>query len=225
MKNDLVPDVSQYLVSNDLAYFDYMEPFSENLCDNAMKNPPKIFIVPKSKDDRNETDDNKFDESFNDNSTVEATSVEDVQDPESRDDVRSTSCTGTDDYEEVFCNSLQRSQPYTSSTAIDSNDEKSSLLSSKRSKTASLDLCSSRESVVSAGVKCDRVLSFSKTSFKLSEVIEGSLCEVTAPTRMILLIEKISGVDLTVPKEEMHNDIMQAQCSKLPRLDSVSTGE
>lgn len=57
-----------------------------------------------------------------------------------------------------------------------------------------------------------------------NEVIEGILCNVTGPTRMILLIVKIGGVDITLSKDEMQVAMLN-ECTMLPALDKIIPGK
>lgn len=243
MKNDYVPDVCQYMVNNQLVYYTHMEELHDAICDtNETNNNSRdngSIIVAES------TQHALSNETFNDEQSMELDSVDDhyeavgvqsvsCDEVEVLDDnkcevinTQSTSLAGIDvedDEEVVYCNS-----PNTLCVNVlnsDSNDRKSSSSHTKRSEKMSPCRRSSEdESTVPVNVHSDRVLSFSKTSFEFNEVIEGSLCEIITPTRMTLLIEKISGVSLSASKEQMHNDLMLMKCARLPELNDVVTGE
>jgi len=49
-------------------------------------------------------------------------------------------------------------------------------------------------------------------------VAEGSMCRVTGPTSLTLVITKISGVDLSVAKDKMYRAMLD-KCGALPPLD------
>lgn len=54
-------------------------------------------------------------------------------------------------------------------------------------------------------------------------VAEGSLCRITGPTSLTLVITKIGGVDLSLVKDKMYQAMLD-KCSALPPLDHVIPG-
>jgi len=64
---------------------------------------------------------------------------------------------------------------------------------------------------------------YSKFCLEPNEVAEGSMCRITGPTSLTLVITKISGVDLSVAKDKMYQAMLD-KCSALPPLDHIIPG-
>lgn len=55
-------------------------------------------------------------------------------------------------------------------------------------------------------------------------VVEGTLCNVMEPTKILILVEKIDGVSINSLKDSMSNKLIE-KCSKLPILDKIIPGK
>lgn len=64
---------------------------------------------------------------------------------------------------------------------------------------------------------------FSKFCMR-NKVVEGMLCGVVEPTILTLVIEKISGFNVTLMKDKMHT-MMFKKCSHLPALENIIPGK
>lgn len=69
----------------------------------------------------------------------------------------------------------------------------------------------------------DEESGFLKFCLEPKEVIEGTMCRITGPTSLTLVITKIGGVDLSVAKDNMCK-VMQEKCNALPPLDRIIPG-
>jgi len=64
---------------------------------------------------------------------------------------------------------------------------------------------------------------YSKFCLEPNEVVEGTMCRITGPTSLTLVITKIGGVDLSVAKNNMHK-VISDKCSTLPPLNHIIPG-
>ncbi|XP_029343661.1 uncharacterized protein LOC100158953 [Acyrthosiphon pisum] len=64
---------------------------------------------------------------------------------------------------------------------------------------------------------------YSKFCLERNEVVEGTMCRITGPTSLTLVITKIGGVDLIVAKNNMHK-VMSDKCSTLPPPNHIKPG-
>ncbi|KAE9534553.1 hypothetical protein AGLY_008643 [Aphis glycines] len=64
---------------------------------------------------------------------------------------------------------------------------------------------------------------YSKFCLEANEVFEGTMCRITGPTSLMLVITKIGGADLSVTKNRMYNE-MYNKCGTLPPLDHIVPG-
>lgn len=64
---------------------------------------------------------------------------------------------------------------------------------------------------------------YSKFCLEANVVFEGTVCRITGPTSLMLVITKIGGADLSVSKERMYNE-MYNKCGTLPPLDHIVPG-
>lgn len=64
---------------------------------------------------------------------------------------------------------------------------------------------------------------YSKFCLERNEVVEGTMSRITGPTSLTLVIMKIGGVDLSVAKNKMHNE-MSDKCSTLLPLNHIIPG-
>lgn len=58
----------------------------------------------------------------------------------------------------------------------------------------------------------------------LNETVEGTMCSVIGPTKLTLMITKIDGVNITLAKDDMHNNML-IKCGGLPALKKIVPGE
>lgn len=64
---------------------------------------------------------------------------------------------------------------------------------------------------------------YSKFCLEANEVFEGTMCRITGPTSLRLVITKMGGADLSVTKDRMFNE-MYNKCGTLPPLDHTVPG-
>jgi len=64
---------------------------------------------------------------------------------------------------------------------------------------------------------------YSKFCLERNEVFEGTMCRVTGPTSLTLMITKIGGVDLSDSKNNMHK-VISEKCSTLPQPNHIIPG-
>lgn len=81
-----------------------------------------------------------------------------------------------------------------------------------------------RESVDQNTYEVDNESSFMKFCLNSNEVIEGTLCNVTGPTLMTLMIIKIGGIDITLSKDEMQT-VMFKECAMLQTINTILPGK
>lgn len=295
MQNDTFQDVCQYMVTNNYAYFSYMDVFNINLLDNMQETD----IDAPQKDDLQSCNDNNtsVNKPYNCSSTTLAVACSgDGNYEESKNSIQGSE---VDNYseEEIDCNLI--STTFTklkhfhnkvdhvhSGAIVETNSDgyyqqinRQSILnretehfygddtvsSVKSAMCPKTDNCveskhvnpyvqqstltmESDDSSVKRKTWCatyvrvkhlsdssknsddgktlsTTTMNYSRINFKFNDVIEGTLCEVVASTRMTLLIKKINNVDLSISKDNMHNTIMSMHCDKLPNINEILPSE
>jgi len=69
----------------------------------------------------------------------------------------------------------------------------------------------------------DEECGYSKFCLGHNETVEGTVCRVSGPTSLTLMIMKIGGVDLSASKDKMYN-VMYNKCGALPPIDRIVPG-
>lgn len=299
MKNDIVPDVCQLMVTNHYAYYSYMDILNLNLIDNIQE---MDINAPQKDNSQSSNDNNKIVNKpyYCNNTSLAVASTDGDSYEENENNIQGSE---EDDYneEEIDCNSISATftklnyfdnkESHVHSAAIVetnndgiidgnhkqinrqnilnketehfySNDNVSSVQNVAYSKTDNCvegentnhyiqqstlttesDDSKVKQKIWSAMyVKAKHLsdtsknsndketlssttLDYSRINFKFNDVIEGTLGEVVASTRMKLLIEKINDVDLSNSKDKMYYTIMSMQCDKLPEINEIVPSE
>lgn len=293
MQNDTILDVCQYMVTNDYAYYSYMDVFNFNFMDIVQE----MDTDAPQKDDYQSCNDNNTstNEPYHCSSMSSAVaSSGGGSSEESKNNNIQDSEVDNDSEEEINCNLINAAFPKLKHVhneeshvhlAVETNSDgyhqqinRQSILnretehfygdnnasSVKNAAHSETDDCVEDENVnryvqqstlstesddssvkhntwsamyrkvkhpVSSKNSDDgKILStttmdYSRINFKCNDVIEGTLSEVVASTRMTLLVEKINNVDLSIFKDNMYHIIMSMQCDKLPKINEIVPSE
>lgn len=199
-------DVCQYLVTNKLAHFEYI---------------PTSIIELADMDEEKEDDatDNNY---YNDDDGGEFYD----EGGQTYDDVGKTNDNGEQAYNNIGETNSDDEQTYnnieeTNSVSESTYDNRSMAGHSVDDKPwNSVDALSSALSVI---LDEEEESGYSKFCLEANEVFEGTMCRITGPTSLRLVITKMGDADLSVTKDRMYNE-MYNKCGTLPPLDPIVPG-
>lgn len=223
MKSNDQSDICQYLVSNNHAYFASID-----------KSKLQFFDYPISSDtaesyDSTESNDNLFEhlslrseELYNSNgncmNSMQSSNTNNIDHEEMNNKILQNS---NADVKKKIIRSTEISKISAYNHNVPVNMEENNEKYMSESHTNDLDYESDTDNVDNVKEKKD---SYSKFCLESSDETEGILCTVTEPTRMTLMITKISGVCLSKSKDEMHR-IMFEKCPELPVINQITPGK
>uniref|UniRef100_A0A2S2NKN9 RING finger protein n=2 Tax=Schizaphis graminum TaxID=13262 RepID=A0A2S2NKN9_SCHGA len=216
-------EVCQYLVTNKIAYFEYVSPSNlelvdtdeENIVDASEKNYYYDNNVEIYNDGDVETYSDGNGQTFNDSRQTcddgEQTYYNGGQicydgDEQTCDNGEQTCDNGEqtyDEYESTYDNGMMTAY------SVDDDERRSSVGATQNASATMPD--DGEES------------GYPKFCLEVNEIVEGTMCRVTGPTSLTLMITKIGGVDLSVVKDQMYN-IIYDKCGTLPPLDPIVPG-
>jgi len=207
-------EVCQYLVTNKIAYFEYVSPSNLELVDTDEEN----YYYDNDVEIYNDGDVETYDNGNGQTHCVSDGQTYDDGDEQTFNDSRLI----WDDGEQTFNDSRlicdDGGQTY---------DEYESTYDNGMMAAYSVD-DERRRSVGAQNASAtmpddDEESGYSKFCLEVNEVIEGTMCRVTGPTSLTLMITKIGGADLSVAKDQMYN-IIYDKCGTLPPLDHIIPG-
>jgi hypothetical protein len=179
-------EVCQYLVTNKIAYFEYVSPSNLELVDTDEENigdaSEKNYYYDNDVEIYNDGDVETYD-----NRNGQTHCVSDGQ--------------TYDEYESTYDNGMM--------AAYSVNDERRKSVGAQNASVTIPD--------------DDEESGYSKFCLEVNEVIEGTMCRITGPTSLTLMITKSGGADLSVAKDQMYN-IIYDKCGALPPLDHIVPG-
>lgn len=242
MKNDLQPDICQYLVSSKQAFFNYVDANYIKLEDsevetNILDESEAIVSSHSTIDKTTESEENSYHNFNEDSSSVQSFSYETDSDR-----VKSIH---NDSYNVENSSGVE----YSSGVENNSDVENSSEVENSSGAQSSLEVENindlayvKNDNITSTSSECedDGVHStdcstvefddsedetdYTHFSLETNEVFEGTLCSVTGPTSMTLIISKVGGVNIKASKDELQK-MMYEKCPNLPILDKIIPGK
>lgn len=248
MKNKYEQDICQYLVTSGYAFFNYVDEKCINLVD--FEDMPKANLLGKSEPIKsfqpiaeNTESEEEFDHSFNDESSSIQSFFYEIENDDNDDDdddsIHNTSykvendddCTLNTSYKvehgNIHSTSSEREVKNTDGVHVVSSECEIKNYGSMSNVSSECEM-KNEDWVRSADMvkvsDSEDEYGYLKFSLETSEVFEGTLCSVTGPTNMTLMIMKIGGVDIGVSKDTMQRKLYEI-CTKLPALHKIIPGK
>lgn len=231
MKSNSQPDICQYLVSNNHAYFTCVDKsklhfFDHPLCIDTSESSDytESINITENNDNLSEHSTLMSEEYYNSNencnNSMQSSYTNSIDHEETNNKIQQSS--NADSEQKVVGNreiSFINAYNYNMHVNLEENDKKD-----ERNYNNYCHFHSSLNYESDTDETKEEEDSYSKFCLELGDELEGTLSTVIEPTRMALMVTKIGGVCLSNSKNEMHR-IMFEKCPKLPVINQITPGK